>query len=285
MCPSGGGQISCNQQFGGLPPTFGPPTYDIELSNCGVTSSGDTALTFNGTVMATGQPGDLCVSIPSDVTLNIPNLTVESQSTNGTTTATFTGVSGSVSLGGQDTTCTFSTATFKLVGTMTVVLKDSDGTQIASTEVDFGQDSSITITVMQYDNSCVPTVYDATVQGAISFKSNGNSFAATFTNYMLDDNATSGDNVVKVSGGIASDCLGADVQLLTQTDLVIVGAVPCPHAGAVVVMSADATDLVSYTGTGGVDIDLGNNGDVNQMFGSCLDPPLFQCPAQPILSR
>ena len=198
---------------------------------------------------------------------------------NGMATATFTDVSGSVSLGGNDATCAYNTATFKLVGTMTVVFKDTMNTTLGSTDVTFGQGSSIQISVTQYGDNCVPTIYDSTVQGAITFKSNGTSFAATFTDYTLHDNATSGNNVITVSGGIESACLGTAVQLSTKTDLLVVGAAPCPHAGAVLVTSGNTTDLVSYTDTGGVQIDVGNDGGPDQTFSSCLDPALFQCPA------
>jgi hypothetical protein len=194
------------------------------------------------------------------------------------TTATFTNVSGSVALGGQDDNCTYSSATFMLVGTMGVAFKDAEGTPVGSTDVTFGQGSSIVISVTQYGDDCVPTIYDTTVQGTISFNSNGNSTTETFTDYTLHTDASSGDNMIEVSGGIDSPCLGAAVQLTTATDLLLLDGDPCPQAGAVTVMAGDTTDLIVYD-SGAVQIDLGNNMSVDQTFQNCLDSTLFQCPA------
>ena len=111
----------------------------------------------------------------------------------------------------------------------------------------------------------------------MTFGTNGNSFAATFTDYTLHNDASSGTNMIEVSGGIDSPCLGASVQLATTTALQVLGAVPCPHAGVVTVTSGDTTDGVIYTGTGGVKIDLGNDMSVDETFTNCFDPSLYQC--------
>jgi hypothetical protein len=38
------------------------------------------------------------------------------------------------------------------------------------------------------------------------------------------------------------------------------------------------TSLIQYTNTGGVTIDVGNDGSIDQSFVSCLDLTPLQCP-------
>jgi hypothetical protein len=278
-CPSGGsGQLGCTPGFVPTPPFIGPPTYTITLDKCAVAGASGTPLTFDGTVVATGQQNESCGSIPSNVDLSIPNLTVESQTMNGATTATFTDVSGSVSLAGNDPTCNFSTATFNLVGAMSVELKNAEGMTISSTDVIFNQGSSMKLTVSQYGMDCVPTVYEMLVEGAITFISAGNSFAATFTDYDLLNDATSGNNVIQVQGGIASPCLGAAIQLSTITNLVTHEAEPCPRDGSILVTSPGVSAVIHYDVTGGVVIDVGP-GEMEETFANCLEAVFFECPA------
>jgi hypothetical protein len=279
-CPGGGGgQVACSQEFiPDLPPRFGPPMYTVTLNNCTVAATGGTSLAFNGTLEATGREGDTCFTIPSALNVRIPDLTVIAQGSAGTTTATFTDVSGTITLSGENASCTYDTVEFKLTGSMRVDYKDATGAPLGSVQVGFGQGSSILINIEQYGNDCVPVIYNTTVQGGMTFSSDGNSFEAVFTDYVLHNDASSGNNLITVNGGIASDCFGGAVQLVTSTDLLLTAGVPCPRAGAVEVTSGAATDLVRYTNTGGVEIDLGNDGSINQEFASCLDARLFQCP-------
>lgn len=279
-CPAGGGgQVECSQEIVvGIPPSFGPPTYEILLNGCQISTGGGT-VGFQGTISATGQDGDTCLDIPSNITVTIPTLTVTASGTAGTTTAVFTNLAGSLALSGTDPVCRYDTATLNLTGSMAVQTTDSEGMPISSTQVTFGQGSSIVVMVTQYGAECVPAIYSMTVQGDISFASGDDAFAATFSDYRLDNDASSGEDMVMVSGRVSSSCLGGALEVSTATTLQIASGAPCPQGGAVVVTYDGAMDLVRYTPTGGVEIDAGNNDSIDEMFASCLDPRLFQCPA------
>ena len=276
-CPAGGGgQLSCDQTVILFPPSLGPPTFTVTLNNCQVSSGTGATLTFNGTLTANGQQGDTCFSIPTSSTLSTQNLTIQSQTAAGTTTASFSNFSATLALSCSSSPCqcTYDTVGLQLTGTISVVTTDVGGAT-SSTQATFAQGSTISITIDQYEPSqCVPLVYTMTVNGDVSLTTDGNGFQAVFTDYTLHDDATSGHDMVQVSGQVTSACLGGAVSFLTRTDLALGGA--CPQAGAVVV---NDTDLVSYTGTGGVEIDLGDNGSVDATFSTCLDPQLFACPA------
>jgi hypothetical protein len=159
----------------------------------------------------------------------------------------------------------------QLSGTMSVVSKDTHGVQVSSTQATFGAGSTISITVDQYGSQCVPLVYTMQVDGSITL----DSVQATYIAYLLHDDASSGQDMVDVSGTVQSACFGTAVSLLTINPLAV-GSGACPTDGSVVVNNVDT---VSYTGTGGVEIDIGSNGPPpDQTFTSCLDLGLYVCP-------
>lgn len=81
-----------------------------------------------------------------------------------------------------------------------------------------------------------------------------------------------------VNGTADTDCAGATT-IVTVDPIVVVGGADCPTAGKVRVTFADGTSSVTYTSTGGIEIDLGDDGSVDETFGSCDDSGLASCPA------
>jgi hypothetical protein len=282
-CPvSGNGTLSCDQTISiGIPPVFGPPTFTATLNNCVVGGGAGTQLTFNGTVQIMGQDGDLCAQIPTSAGIQFPSLTIESKGAAGTTTATLTNVKGSIDLfcSQDQCQCSYDTVDLGLTGSIAIVAKDSVGTTVSSTQATFQDGSSILIGVSQYGDQCVPTIYEMTVDGGVNFLTDGNSLDATLVGYTMDDDATSGTNMIDVFGTVLSDCfgLGGAVDLSTTTTLSVPGGVVCPTAGAVQASSGDSVDLITYTSGGGVQVDLGNDGTVDNSYDKCTDPRLFQC--------
>jgi len=279
-CPDGGGgTVSCNQSITPQPPFFGPPTYGVTINNCVVSASG-RMLTFNGGLTAQGQQGDVCGSIPNNVTLTIPMLTVTATGASGTTTTTFNQVTGAVDLScsGSDCQCSYDTVTLHLSGSMAVTSKDSMDHVRTMTQATFTNDD-IGIMVEQYGSQCVPIIYSMQLDGAVGLTTDGNSFQATFSNYVLHDNATSATDIVDVSGQVSSGCLGGAVVLSTQTLMSIAAGDACPSGGEIQVAAGERVDLVRYTAPGGVEIDFFADDSVDESFVSCLDPRLAQCPA------
>ncbi|MBI4516957.1 MAG: hypothetical protein HY699_14195 [Deltaproteobacteria bacterium] len=282
-CPAGGGgQLTCDQDIVGFPPSFTAPVYGVTLNNCAISTSTGATLLFGGTINATGQPGQSCFGFQSldTLALSIPSLTVGAQGAAGSTTATFTNVSGTVELGGSDAECYYNVVSLQLTGTMEVVTKDAGGNTLNSTTAAFAG-TTITITVDQYSNDgqCVPVLYSMLVEGGIEFTSGGTSFDATYDNFEIINDATSGVNQVEISGDVTSGCFGGTVTFLTSVPLNLTGETPCPEAGTVEVISTAGADQVRYTASGGVEVDLGADGTVDEQFPTCTDPRLYECPA------
>jgi hypothetical protein len=267
-CNSGGGTLACDQSIVISPPSFGPPTYTVTLNSCQVTGSTGT-LTFNGTLTATGQAGDVCGTIPSQLTVSIPSLTVQTP----TGTATFSsGFSAVVSLSCSvgSCSCYYDTVELQPTGTITVVSGST------TTLVSFGDGSSISISVYTYNGQCVPTVYDMEVDGNVTLTTNGTTFAATYSAYNIYDDASSGHDMVDVDGDVTSPCFGDTVTFSTSTDIAL--GSPCPSAGVVDVTANTSgnTDEITYSSSG-VHIDFSDSSSAD--FQSCLDPRLFACPS------
>src|SRR5205809_773705 len=154
---------------------------------------------------------DACFAgLPQGLRLTIPSLTVESHGTEGTTTATFTNVSGIIGFSGTDATCTYTGIDLLLSGTVALESRDADDT-VTSTQASFNL-INVVIAVEQYAERCVAVVYQMTVNGVIMFTSEMSSSSDNYRNYVLDNDATSGENMVGISGCIISTCLGGPVQ-------------------------------------------------------------------------
>ncbi|HEX7408039.1 MAG TPA: hypothetical protein VF515_10380, partial [Candidatus Binatia bacterium] len=269
-----GGTLSCSQDI------FGPPTYAVTLNSCQVAGAAGTMLTFNGTLTAVGQAGDICGTIPTDLTVSIPSLTMQANSATGSATTTFTGFSAGLSLAdsGSSGSCMFDTVDLSPSGSISVA---TTGPPATSTTLTFNSGSDVSISVSQYGAQCVPQIYDLELNGVVTLIADGQSFQATYTMYDLSDDTTttSGQDTVDISGTVDSPCFGGAVDISTVTSLSLNGGA-CPIAGDVEV-TTDATgntDLVSYTASGGVTIDLGDDNSIDQTFLTCLDSKLFVCP-------
>jgi hypothetical protein len=281
-CPEGGEVvIECSQELIiGIPPSFGPPTYDLAASSCVMTGQSGTVVSLDGSLSLVGsEDGDVCFeALPTRATVTIPSLTVLADGTGGTVSAVFSGVSGSVSLTGSDPDCRRNTVTAQLTGSMTVETKDLGGTTLNSTEASFDE-TEIEMVVEQFGDACNPSIFRTTVNGAATFTTGGNTFAATYTDYTLRTDRTSGDNIMNVSGRIESACFGTAIEFATVTSLTGGDADGCPRDGELTATYDETTDLIRFTSEGGVEIDLGNDGGVDETFNSCLNPQLFICPA------
>ncbi|MFI5398487.1 MAG: hypothetical protein ACHQ9S_23390 [Candidatus Binatia bacterium] len=277
-CPSGDGTLKCDQNIVVFPPSFGPPTYTVTLTSCQVAGVAGTTLTFNGTLTAVGQAGDVCGTIPTSATVSTPSLTMQSQSAAGSTTTTFSGFSAVVSLSnsGSAGSCLYDTVDFQPTGSISVA---TTGPPATSTQLTFNTGSDVSITVYQYGAQCVPQIYNVELTGAVTLVTDTHSFQATYTTFDLYDDTTKapGQDTVDISGTVNSPCFGGAVDLSTFNSLSLTGGA-CPIAGDIEVAANGNTDLVSFV-SGGVNIDLGYDGTVDQHFTSCLDPALFVCPA------
>lgn len=281
-CP-GGGQImvDCTQSVIPLPlpPTIGPPTYAFTADDCQVAGGAETTITLDGSMTLVGQQsGDVCfVSVPQVASLTIPALTIVAAGADGTVTTTLTGVSGSISLSGNDPQCEHNTLTAQLTGSMVLETKDPQGVTLSTTSAGL-HGTTITLVVERFGPSCIPVIYRTTIDGAATFTTGGNTFAGTYSGFTVHNDHTSGAGMLAVSGAIASECFGTTVVFSTHTPVTAGNAGGCPQGGVVDAAHEGIVDRIRYTPRGGVEIDTGNDGSVDDSFESCLHPALFLCP-------
>lgn len=274
-CPGGGGgTVSCDMQL--FPP--GPPTYTVVINACKVDGPGGVTLAINGQITATGEQGDFCGTVPNNMTINISNLTAQATGPDGSmTTATFTNLSGSLALSGDDPQCSYNIFALRITGTVGVESKNAQGETVVSTQATFHSGSTIEIAVEQYSaEGCAPVIYTVTINGGVGFVTPEVEFDATFDDYQLRTDSTSGVNTVEVSGDITSGCLGGPVSLATTDALVMRPDSPCPTQGRVEANHAGITDVLTYT-NGQLQVTFGADASTETV--SCRDPSLYDCPA------
>ncbi len=274
-CPGGGGgTLSCDMQL--FPP--GPPTYTVVINACKVDGPGGVTLTINGRISALGEQGDFCGTVPDNMTINISNLTAQATGPDGSmTTATFTNLSGSLTLSGDDAQCSYNMFTLGITGTVGVEAKNAQGETVISTQATFHSGSTIEIAVEQYSaEGCAPVIYTVTINGGVSFVTPELEFDATFSDYQLRTDSTSGVNMVEVSGDITSGCLGGTVSLATTDPLRMPLDARCPTAGRVEANHSGITDVLTYD-NGQLQVTFGADGHTETF--PCHDPSLYDCPA------
>jgi hypothetical protein len=277
-CPADGSAfVSCTQDL--FPPPLGPPEYTVRLVKCEI-NDGTGTVTLDGRIFAVGREGDFCVvDKPDSLAVTIALLTVTAQDAQGTTTATFTDVSASVTLYGSDPDCDFNMVRVRLNGAVAVESTDTMGMTVTATQAMF-DDTVLVIAVDQFGADCALERYTRTVNGDVRYSGESGNFTETYTDLVLGVDATSGDKLVDVSGGVTADCFGVALQFGTRAPLRIVGFEPCPRAGEVTVSFDNRTDLLRFTGDHGVEIDHDDNDSVDDRIDRCFDQRLFVCPGQ-----
>ncbi|MGD9765489.1 MAG: hypothetical protein AB7V27_17470, partial [Candidatus Binatia bacterium] len=274
-CSVGGTRdFTCTQAL----PGASPRDYTLTFNDCVLNTAGGGTVALDGTI--TGQSTDTgplanCGVPPLALsTASISNVQVVTKNSAMVTTLTATfNLTGSVTVTPDlFASCRISGFTTMLNGTMAV-----QSAAVSSTAT--FQNTGVVLHIDQFSTSCVPVVFQLTLNGGATFDVSGvgNPLSATFSNFEFGDNTTSGNDVITMNGQLSSDCLGAGVVFDTQTPLTIPPGMLCPTSGAVLVTVGQTTDRLNYTAGGGVAIDLGNNATIDDTLNTCLDPQLFMC--------
>lgn len=118
--------------------------------------------------------------------------------------------------------------------------------------------------------------FDVVVNAAIDTMSNGDRVAGTFD--LTEVVTQRPGNLIEfsVDGTAATDCVG-QVALQTLTPITIPTNGNCARAGALAVTIDGDRSAVRFTDGGGLDIDLGDNGSVEQSYNDCSDPAVDTC--------
>lgn len=255
-------------------PTTSPRSYTLGFNNCILNTAGGGTLTLQGTITAQSTETGVCGLPPLALsTLTVDNVHVIGKNAAAVTTldAQFNNLTGSLTVTPNPlSACKVSSITMMVNG-MVDIQSGSLSEMLTFTN------TSIKVDVTQFSQSCVPVVYQMMLDGNASLDVNslGTVLSGMFTDFVFGDDTTSGNDLVTVDGQLSSTCLGTTIMFSTPTALTIQPGMVCPTAGAVLVGS----DLLKYTASGGIDIDLGNNLSVDQMITTCLDAQLYMCPS------
>jgi hypothetical protein len=275
-CVGGGTRdFVCTQTF----PTSSPRNYTLTFSGCVLNTTGGGTVRLDGTITAQStETGPLAVcDFPplslSTMSLSNVQLVVKNAAAVTTLSAQFDLTGSLTATPDLLSACKVSGLTMTLNGTM-----DSQSATLSETLV--FQSTDVRLDISQFSQSCVPVIYQMTLNGSASFDvdSLGSVLSGTFNNFVFGDNTTSGSELITIDGQLSSTCLGATVTFSTPAALSISPGMVCPAAGAVLVTASGITDRLNYTASGGIDIDLGNNSTIDEMLASCLDPQLYVCP-------
>jgi hypothetical protein len=124
-----------------------------------------------------------------------------------------------------------------------------------------------------------PCVVHATLNGHLERRSGtGTGFSATYDDFLVTEREE-GAGVVLVTqdGTLSTDCAGA-VEYETIEPLRLTAGEPCPRAGLLrITLPNGAQSLTHYTASGGVEVDFGADGVVDETFTSCTDSALSLC--------
>ncbi|MFI5397127.1 MAG: proprotein convertase P-domain-containing protein [Candidatus Binatia bacterium] len=271
---NGGGtyNFTCTQAVPGV------RDYVVTLTNCTLNTTTGATVTIEGTITAQSTETGLLA------TCGFPPLSLSSFAVNnmhitavnaGMTTLTATvNLTGSLNVTPDlFSACKIAAADMMLTGTLVV--------QTSMLNETLGFDSTdVRVDIDQFNTDCVPQIYRITLNGPVTLAdAEGGTFSATFTSFVFADDRTSGNDVGTVNGTANSACLGGDdVIFQTVTPLSIPPGNVCPTLGAIRVTAGGKTDRITYT-SGGVTIDVGDNGTIDESYDSCLDSQLFACPA------
>lgn len=115
-------------------------------------------------------------------------------------------------------------------------------------------------------------VVDATIEASGGGRSVSGSFDVTETVTLNGDGST----LVEASGSVDTECTGA-VSFETIEPLVYPANGECAVGGQMRVMVAEGDALVTFTASGGIEVDYKADGSIDDTFGSCTDAKLKQC--------
>jgi subtilisin-like proprotein convertase family protein len=261
-CPRGGAAM----RSGSLPAGV---TYT--LVNCAL-GLADGVLTLNGTASLSGLPtitlGADLDAVVSDVTGTLMQSTSHAQ-LSGTIKPTFGG------------TCYVTAAALQL-NSGTLHSEAADGGSVTVTFTG----TSVAASVAAFTTDCVPANYFLTFNGPATLagsmgvaavNASDASFAVSFQNLTVHQNATASPSETSIDGDLLTGCVGT-LSLQTRAVLTAAAGAACPNGGTLRVSATQTADIL-YRPDGGVDIDTNLDGGAEESFASCLDARLVGCPA------
>ncbi|HSP98650.1 MAG TPA: hypothetical protein VL049_15620, partial [Candidatus Dormibacteraeota bacterium] len=235
------------------------PFVTVTLSACKLATAEGSA-TFDGTAMVqlTNVTVDIAIQFRDSGGAAGQHVTAE--------------ISGTLqpTLGGP---CTVTAAVLN-VSSGELAVSDPAGHQVS-----MGLDgTAIAVGNLTFDANCLPTRYRLTFNGPVSFAAGAaGPVNATLDDLAVDVDASGAPPTQQITGDMASSCFGGTVGISTATALATSTSQVCPTAGRLLASLMARTDAIAFGAAGGVDLDTGNDGSIDQSLTSCVDPSLFTC--------
>jgi hypothetical protein len=185
-----------------------------------------------------------------------------------TVSADLSGPAPSVTLGGS---CYLTGADLTVSGTLSRTM----GGQTIS--VSFAN-TEVSVDNITFNASCVPTVYDVTLNGnAALLAPSGMPQNVTFNQLVIHVDGGGTPTMITVDGEMNATCFGGTVMLATQSPLSVPSGQNCPTAGVITASTGQGQASIAFQSDGSVMIDAGATGTLTAP--NCLDPRLLMCVA------
>ncbi len=152
--------------------------------------------------------------------------------------------------------------------------EDEDGTVDYDFTVQNRAFQFVTV-VNALDPGCEPTDVTVTVTGGLDFTDNLTSLTysmdfSTADPLVMNEVTAAGGMNITISGTFTlnTTCFSGTVTVETTAPIFIPDGADCPTAG-VLVVTGDLTGTITFTPSGGVEVDNGSDGTVDETYASC----------------
>lgn len=148
----------------------------------------------------------------------------------------------------------------------------------------FGTSSSeVSVDVLIGDFSAESCLVDTQLDGSLSTTNllTGREFTESYQGFIVTERGDiDGSVLIELDGTSTTDCLGP-VEVSTPAPLKIFADRPCPVGGQLQVgfVEQQSTSTVTYTRSGGIALDFGSDGRIDETRSSCIDLSAGECSA------
>jgi hypothetical protein len=283
-CGTGTGVIETNDND--TPSNFLDDTFTETFDNCTTTLGDDTTDTSDDFTFIQDGSFSLAATVNGETitgfTMTFENFSVHTETSFGTTESVQNGTmsfSGTEVACGEDTFLESGSFTMDFTST-TKVDANNDGT-FESNQSSVMDNLTMTTAEAHADEpDCTPGATTFTMDGGMSFTDGVNSvnnFAVTFTDFEMvmtpttvngvDGDLLSVNGTIEITDGCSTGTFTISTPAGEEPFVPADGS--CPISGKFLITSGGTTTAVEFTPSGGVNVDEGNNGSVDDSFDDC----------------
>jgi hypothetical protein len=124
----------------------------------------------------------------------------------------------------------------------------------------------------------VPEIYRLTFDGPAALQgASGDPLAVTFHDLVLEVDDSGDPTLFRIAGAINSACFGGNTTIATTAALAVTSNEVCPRGGELTAALPGGIARIFYRSSQAVEIDAGDNGNIDISVPNCLDPRLLMC--------